>query len=87
MGHYNIYPKILVDVIEKLLPKVKHIYCMRHMYQNFKKSHLGLALKEKFWFWACTRATTMFAFENAIIGLRELVVKAYQYIHDGPQEQ
>ncbi|XP_027088749.2 uncharacterized protein [Coffea arabica] len=41
--------KGLVQAIQDVLSGVEHRMCLRHMYNNFKKQHLGLALKERIW--------------------------------------
>ncbi|KAI5335666.1 hypothetical protein L3X38_025800 [Prunus dulcis] len=37
--------KGLVSVIERALPTAEHRMCVRHLYSNFRASHIGLALK------------------------------------------
>ncbi|XP_027093746.1 uncharacterized protein [Coffea arabica] len=39
----------LIQTIQELLPDVEHRMCVRHMYNNFKKLHGGLTLKERIW--------------------------------------
>ncbi|XP_073138161.1 uncharacterized protein [Henckelia pumila] len=41
--------KGLVEALKELVPDSEHIYCLRHMYQNFKKIFKTLDLKELFW--------------------------------------
>ncbi|KAI5338294.1 hypothetical protein L3X38_017565 [Prunus dulcis] len=49
--------KGLIPAIETALPTAEHMMCVRHLYNNFRSSHSGLALKHILW--ATTRATTM----------------------------
>ncbi|CAL2256120.1 unnamed protein product [Prunus armeniaca] len=49
--------KRLVLAIETILPTTKHKMCVRHLYNNFRASHIGLALKHRSW--AAARATTV----------------------------
>ncbi|CAL2237963.1 unnamed protein product [Prunus armeniaca] len=49
--------KGLLPAIERVLPSVEHRMCVRHLYSNFKASHIGLALKHILW--AAARATTV----------------------------
>ncbi|VVA40965.1 PREDICTED: transposon, partial [Prunus dulcis] len=49
--------KRLVPAIEIVLPTVGHKMCVRHLYNNFRASHIGLALKHILW--AATRDTTL----------------------------
>ncbi|XP_073120684.1 uncharacterized protein [Henckelia pumila] len=41
--------KGLVEALKELVPDFEHRYCLRHMYQNFKKKFKSLDLKELFW--------------------------------------
>ncbi|XP_012830045.1 PREDICTED: uncharacterized protein LOC105951201 [Erythranthe guttata] len=41
--------KGLVETINELMPGVEHIYCIRHMYANFKLKYKGKELKDLFW--------------------------------------
>ncbi|KAG8364970.1 hypothetical protein BUALT_Bualt18G0053900 [Buddleja alternifolia] len=50
--HYTVISdkqKGLIKAIDKLLPNSEHRFCLRHMYNNFKKDHKGLALKDMVW--------------------------------------
>ncbi|XP_073135246.1 uncharacterized protein [Henckelia pumila] len=41
--------KGLVEALRELVPNCEHRYCLRHMYQNFKKKFKSLELKDLFW--------------------------------------
>ncbi|CAL9018743.1 unnamed protein product [Prunus brigantina] len=49
--------KRLVLAIETVLPTAEHRMCVRHLNNNFRASHIGLALKHILW--AAARATTV----------------------------
>ncbi|KAI5319274.1 hypothetical protein L3X38_038982 [Prunus dulcis] len=49
--------KGLVPIIEIILPTVEHMMYVRHLYNNFRASLIGLALKHILW--AAARATTL----------------------------
>ncbi|XP_012828829.1 PREDICTED: uncharacterized protein LOC105950054 [Erythranthe guttata] len=39
----------LLDAVEEVLPNSEHIFCVMHLYCNFKVSHKGLTLKNILW--------------------------------------
>ncbi|KAL0386098.1 UNVERIFIED_CONTAM: hypothetical protein Sradi_3004100 [Sesamum radiatum] len=41
--------KGLVEDLKELAPKSEHRYCIKHMYENFKRKFKGAELKEYFW--------------------------------------
>ncbi|XP_073154077.1 uncharacterized protein [Henckelia pumila] len=41
--------KGLIEALKELVPDCEHRYCLRHMYQNFKKKFKSLELKDLFW--------------------------------------
>ena len=41
--------KGLIQTLHEILPDVEYRMCVRHMYNNFKKQHSGLALKDRIW--------------------------------------
>lgn len=68
----------LILVIEMLFPTVEHRYCVKHIYNNFKVDHKGLELKDALW--ECARATTVRKFEKRMQQLKDLDVKAWEYL-------
>ncbi|CAL8128220.1 unnamed protein product [Prunus armeniaca] len=53
--------KGLLRAVEDLVPSVEHRHCVRHLYNNFKKGHNGMALKQILW--EAARATTIPGFK------------------------
>lgn len=41
--------KGIVEAVKKHVEHAEHRFCVRHMYNNFKAKHPGLALKEMVW--------------------------------------
>lgn len=41
--------KGLIEALKDLVPDSEHRFCLRHMYQNFKKKFSSLELKDLFW--------------------------------------
>ena len=68
----------LIPVMETLFPTVKHRYCVKHIYNNFKVDHKGLKLKDALWRCAAA-ATTVREFERCMQYIRYLYEKAYKY--------
>ncbi|KAG8377901.1 hypothetical protein BUALT_Bualt08G0081700 [Buddleja alternifolia] len=66
--------KGLLPAIYELLPNVEHRYCVLHMYNNFKKDHSGLALKDMIW--KAVRATYMNQFKGVMDSLKETTPKS-----------
>ncbi|BFG26285.1 hypothetical protein CerSpe_125590 [Prunus speciosa] len=60
--------KGLLRAVEDLVPSVehKHCVCVRHLYNNFKKGHNGMALKQILW--EAARATTIPGFKAHMLG-------------------
>ena len=61
-----------------MLPEIEHRHCVRHLHNNFKKLHPGLALKERFW--TCARSSYMTWFENQMESLKEYDGKAWKWL-------
>ncbi|XP_050112735.1 uncharacterized protein LOC126591187 [Malus sylvestris] len=53
--------KGLIKAVKDLIPTAEHIHCVRHLYNNFKKTHVGIALKQILW--SAARATTIPGFK------------------------
>jgi len=68
----------LILAIEMLFPTVKHRYCMKHIYNNFKFDHKGLELKDALW--RCARVTTIRDFERRMQQLKDLDPRAWEYL-------
>ncbi|KAG8366649.1 hypothetical protein BUALT_Bualt17G0101600 [Buddleja alternifolia] len=70
--------KGLLPALYDIFPEVEHRYCVRHMYTNFKKSHPGLALKDRLWNLA--KASTEAQFTLQMQSLKDLDEAAHQWI-------
>nr|XP_023873651.1 uncharacterized protein LOC111986249 [Quercus suber] len=70
----------LIPAIEMLFPTCEHRYCMKHIYNNFKIDHKGLELKDALW--RCVGATTIREFERRMQEMKDLDVKAWEYLAD-----
>ncbi|KAG8370535.1 hypothetical protein BUALT_Bualt14G0127100 [Buddleja alternifolia] len=64
----------------ELLPDIEHRFCVRHMYNNFKKEHSGLALKDRVWNLA--RASTINQFNFQMDSLKDLDEGAHQWLSE-----
>ncbi|KAG8363692.1 hypothetical protein BUALT_Bualt19G0048800 [Buddleja alternifolia] len=63
-----------------LLPDIEHRFCERHMYNNFKKHHHELALKDRLWNLA--RATTVNQFSFQMDSLKDFDEGAHKWISE-----
>ncbi|KAL0003893.1 hypothetical protein SO802_011454 [Lithocarpus litseifolius] len=72
--------KGLIPALEMLFPTCEHIYCVKHIYNNFKVDHKGLELKDALW--RCAGAITIREFERRMQELKDLDVKACEYLAD-----
>nr|XP_027086445.1 uncharacterized protein LOC113708174 [Coffea arabica] len=77
--------KGLIQAIQELLPDVEHRMCVRHMYNNFKKLHGGLALKERIW--ALARAPYKNLFKALMEALKAVDEGAFQWLVDNTTPQ
>lgn len=62
--------KGLLEVFEKEYPKVHHRFCLRHMYENFRKKWSILELKELFW--RAASSTTEEGFNRVMNEIKEI---------------
>ncbi|XP_071906016.1 uncharacterized protein [Coffea arabica] len=53
-------------------------YCVQHMYRNFKKKHIGLALRNRLWNIAC--CTTVEMYNKAMDELQTIDKAAYEWV-------
>ncbi|XP_059635898.1 uncharacterized protein LOC132278090 [Cornus florida] len=66
----------LVDTLEKL--GADHRFCVRHMYDNFKKKFPGLELKQELW--DVANSFTMVDFQGHMQRIREINTNAYDWL-------
>ncbi|CAL8086395.1 unnamed protein product [Prunus armeniaca] len=74
--------KGLIPAIETLLPTAEHRMCVRHLYNNFKTEHAGLALKNILW--AAARATTIPWYEVEMDKMKEQNEEAWKWVKKRP---
>ncbi|KAG8387137.1 hypothetical protein BUALT_Bualt03G0222000 [Buddleja alternifolia] len=72
--------KGLLPALFELLPDIEHRFCVWHMYNNFKKEHPGLALKDRVWNLA--RASTINQFNFQMDSLKDLDEGAHQWLSE-----
>ncbi|XP_012569048.1 uncharacterized protein [Cicer arietinum] len=64
--------------MDELLPGVEQRFCVRHMYNNFRKIHPGKKLKELMW--KATKSTYHQTWEREMKELRKVNEVAYKYL-------
>ncbi|XP_014490468.1 uncharacterized protein LOC106753190 [Vigna radiata var. radiata] len=70
--------KGLVHAIEELLPKAEQIFCIRHLYANFRKQFSGHILKNLMW--SAATSTYPQAWEREMLKMRAVNEEAYKYL-------
>ena len=60
----------LDKALEELFPSCEHRYCVRHLYENFRKKYAGVEFKDAMWAIAC--ATTMREWESKVTTMRNM---------------
>ena len=63
-----------------LFPTCEDKYCVKHIYNNFKVDHNGLELKDALW--RCAQATIIRELERRMQEMKDLDVKACEYLAD-----
>ncbi|XP_027171918.1 uncharacterized protein LOC113771542 [Coffea eugenioides] len=69
--------KGLIQTIQEVLPGVEHRMCVWHMYNNFKKQHPDLVLKERIW--VAARVSYRDRFAGLMESLKEFDEGAYNW--------
>lgn len=70
--------KGLLPAMDELLPDVEQRFCVRHLYNNFRKKYPGKKLKELMW--RAAKATYENAFDDAMKEIRDISQGAYDYL-------
>ncbi|GAB2276524.1 hypothetical protein Dimus_039195 [Dionaea muscipula] len=70
--------KGLIEAVADLFPEAAHRFCVRHLYNNFKKDHKGLVLKQLFW--KAARSTTIPSFTNVMEEIMNVNRDAYDWL-------
>ncbi|XP_058776681.1 uncharacterized protein LOC131651009 [Vicia villosa] len=72
--------KGLVPAVQSVSAHVEQRLCVKHLYGNWKKKYPGLELKEIMW--SATRATTVAAWERAMLRMKSLNKDAWKEMKD-----
>ncbi|KAF7807921.1 hypothetical protein G2W53_040082 [Senna tora] len=72
----------LLPALDELLPGVDQRFCVRHLYNNFRKKFPDLQLKNLMW--NAAKATYRQEWERAMLEIREVNEAAYQYLMQIP---
>ncbi|GMY06045.1 hypothetical protein FCV25MIE_01284 [Fagus crenata] len=72
----------LVQCFETAFPTQEHRSCCRHIYNNLKRRHSGILIKELFW--RAAQATYIQEFEKVISELKEVDVGAHKWLEGLP---
>ncbi|KAK9986246.1 hypothetical protein SO802_031197 [Lithocarpus litseifolius] len=70
--------KGLIPTFEELMPGVDHRLCVRHLYNNSKKKHPGLILRDIFW--RIATATYYKQWDRAMKELRSVSTQAIEWV-------
>ncbi|KAH7855885.1 hypothetical protein Vadar_030067 [Vaccinium darrowii] len=74
--------KGLIEAVRNLFPHADHRFCVRHPYNNFKQDFKGLVLKDILW--KAARASTVQNFNRAMGEIKDINVKAYEWLIQRP---
>jgi hypothetical protein len=67
-----------LPAIDALLPEVEQRFCVRHLYNNFRKRFPGKKLKQMMW--RAAKATYRNAFEREMNAIKDISVGAFNYL-------
>ncbi|XP_058733914.1 uncharacterized protein LOC131605589 [Vicia villosa] len=76
--------KGLVPAVQSVSVHVEQRLCVKHLYGNWKKKYPGLELKEIMW--SAARATTVAAWERAMLRMKSLNKAAWKEMNDIPAQ-
>ncbi|XP_072062123.1 uncharacterized protein [Arachis hypogaea] len=74
--------KDLLPALEEVIPRVDNRYCVRHLYNNFKKKFLGLELKNQMW--KCAKSTHWKDWEKEMKTMRLKSEDAFRHLNSIP---
>ena len=66
--------------MKTLFLTVEHMYCMKHIYNNFKVNHKGMKLKSILW--RCANTTSVREFKGWMEHFKNLDEEAWKYLAD-----
>ncbi|KAF7828709.1 Sporozoite surface protein 2 [Senna tora] len=81
-GYWNCIKQGLLLALDELLPGVDQRFCVRHLYNNFRKKFPGIQLKNLMW--NAAKATYRQEWERAMLEIRKVNEAAYQYLMQIP---
>ena len=61
-------------------PQYEHRICCRHLYNNLRKNHPGVLIRE--FFWKAVKATYLQEYERIMDELKEIDKGAYNWLQD-----
>ncbi|KAL4279621.1 hypothetical protein GQ457_03G018840 [Hibiscus cannabinus] len=70
--------KGLKEALAEYFPYSEHMFCVRHLYNNFEGKHKGKALKDSFW--KAATSTYMREFQVALAEMESLSPKAFEWL-------
>uniref|UniRef100_A0A2N9H765 CCHC-type domain-containing protein n=1 Tax=Fagus sylvatica TaxID=28930 RepID=A0A2N9H765_FAGSY len=82
MTYMSDQQKGLVQCFETAFPTQEHRSCCRHIYNNLKRRHPGILIKELFW--RAAQATYIQEFEKVMSELKEVDVGAHKWLEELP---
>ncbi|KAI5324114.1 hypothetical protein L3X38_033187 [Prunus dulcis] len=74
--------KGLIPTVVHVLPTAEHMMCLRHLYNKFRATHLGLTLKHMLW--AAAKATTIPWWEAEMEKMKEENLEAWKWLVQRP---
>ncbi|GJY45816.1 hypothetical protein Tco_0434879 [Tanacetum coccineum] len=72
--------KGLIQAVRRVVPRVKHRLCARHIYANFNKVYPGVLFRNLFW--QASKASYHQKFKNTMEEIKTASAGAYQYLVD-----
>ena len=87
--HYHIYiltPQLLLysqELVQTFIdnwPQYEHRICCRHLYNNLRKNHPGVLIRELFW--KATKATYKAEFDRLMDEIKGIDENAYSWLQD-----
>ncbi|GMY12202.1 hypothetical protein FCV25MIE_07441 [Fagus crenata] len=82
MTYMSDQQKGLVQSFETVFPTQEHRSCCRHIYNNLKRRHPGILIKELFW--RAAQAIYIQEFEKVMSELKEVDVGAHKWLEEHP---
>ncbi|GKC24043.1 multidrug resistance-associated protein 5, partial [Tanacetum coccineum] len=72
--------KGLIQAVRRVVPRVEHRLCARHIYANFSKVYSGVLFRNLFW--QASKASYHQKFKNTMEEIKTASIGAYQYLVD-----